>query len=202
MFVSEEISSLQDDYPKSVDHAMSTGRGLYLRYRNGIACTVRTLVLLFALLCAHWLHRQTHSTHSFICRPPQVIINEMEKCFIQSLREVDTGERSTLPALLAPACTPQHIVPLASPCAPENQDEYVGSCVGPVGPKKTLVLDLDETLISSTRTPCPCDFLVRDTPKFSMYLAGCNFEQKRVRGVGGRGVCVEVALTKAAVCTP
>lgn len=54
----------------------------------------------------------------------------------------------------------------AAPGVGVRQDDDGGSRskskkMVPMGHKKTLVLDLDETLVSSSRTPCDCDYKVR-----------------------------------------
>lgn len=93
----------------------------------------------------------------------------MEKNFIRSLEKID-GAESHLPPLLGKSPQQQRFGSLASPYMADKDSEHSPSCAVPLGLKKTLVLDLDETLVSSTRTPCSCDFQARKIYSFSQYL--------------------------------
>ena len=68
-----------------------------------------------------------------------------EKMFIRSLEAVNPDDLEVQPSS-----------PLLGP---ERMRHYTSARNGE-GFKKTLVLDLDETLISSRRTPCNCDYEV------------------------------------------
>ncbi|CAN0312346.1 unnamed protein product [Ascophyllum nodosum] len=98
----------------------------------------------------------------------KVMLHDQEKNFIRSLHEIDVWDRSIInasPPLLGPDRA-QNYAPMASPQAAAwglkgmRHDKNEDRTLVPVGPKKTLVLDLDETLISSRRTPCNCDFKI------------------------------------------
>ena len=69
-----------------------------------------------------------------------------EKMFIRSLEAVNPDDLEVQPSS-----------PLLGP---ERMRHHTSARNGE-GFKKTLVLDLDETLISSRRTPCNCDYKVR-----------------------------------------
>lgn len=96
-------------------------------------------------------------------------MHDMEKMFIRSLAKVDDAvwaeKYKNDPPLLGQTPRPQWYGPLAGPhaavtAAADKGHFGAGSMVVPLGPKKTLVLDLDETLVSSSRTPCTCDYKV------------------------------------------
>ncbi|CAN0217224.1 unnamed protein product, partial [Ectocarpus fasciculatus] len=101
---------------------------------------------------------------------PQVGVPDLEKAFIRSLAEVDADAKAynnRVRPLLAHIPRPRHYGAVAA--APgvgvaAGGDDWGSSSstkkVVPMGHKKTLVLDLDETLVSSSRTPCDCDYKV------------------------------------------
>lgn len=90
-------------------------------------------------------------------------MHDSERNFILSLTDVDDpeGAASCLP-LLGSDPRPERFGPLAGPYSADSEADAASSCVVPLGPKKTLVLDLDETLVASTRKPVPSDFKVGD----------------------------------------
>lgn len=88
---------------------------------------------------------------------------DSEKQFILSLSEI-MPESEGVPPLLGDEPPPERYGPLAGPYASDTEGNDAGTCVVPLGPKKTLVLDLDETLVASTRTPVSCDFKVKVCP--------------------------------------
>ncbi|CAN0541586.1 unnamed protein product, partial [Ectocarpus sp. 12 AP-2014] len=97
---------------------------------------------------------------------PNVGVPDLEKAFIRSLAEIDADAKAynnRVRPLLAHIPRPRLFGAVApAPGVARNDDG--GSCgskkVVPMGHKKTLVLDLDETLVSSSRTPCDCDYKV------------------------------------------
>lgn len=98
---------------------------------------------------------------------PQVGVPDLEKAFIRSLAEVDADAKAynnRVRPLLAHIPRPRLFGAVAAAPGVARSDDS-GSCgskkVVPMGHKKTLVLDLDETLVSSSRTPCDCDYKVR-----------------------------------------
>lgn len=91
----------------------------------------------------------------------------MEKAYIRSLAEIDPKvrvENNRLRPLLAhvPRSRLYGALGTATPGGVNGKTlDGPSTKVVPIGHKKTLVLDLDETLVSSSRKPCDCDYKVR-----------------------------------------
>lgn len=110
----------------------------------------------------------------FACapRPPPITafkvgLPDMEKEFIRSLADIDESVEDLAPPLLQGTKRLKRYETIANPYRQHSGAPEKGSCGGfpggkvvSRGHKKTLVLDLDETLVSSTRTPRPCDYKV------------------------------------------
>ncbi|CAB1101096.1 unnamed protein product [Ectocarpus sp. CCAP 1310/34] len=93
-------------------------------------------------------------------------VPDLEKAFIRSLAEIDADAKAynnRVRPLLAHIPRPR-LFGAVAPAPGVARNDGIGSCgskkVVPMGHKKTLVLDLDETLVSSSRTPCDCDYKV------------------------------------------
>lgn len=104
----------------------------------------------------------------------QVAVHPMEKDFIRSLAEIEdeVWTDNTAPPLLSPRLqsSPADWPSATSGCDPTVKSTRDSADVADAsdaatmtvsaGPRKTLVLDLDETLVSSSRKPCSCDYKV------------------------------------------
>ncbi|CAM9933130.1 unnamed protein product, partial [Ectocarpus sp. 6 AP-2014] len=92
-------------------------------------------------------------------------VPDLEKAFIRSLAEIDADAKAynnRVRPLLAHIPRPR-LLGAVAPAPGVARSDDGGSCAKklvPMGHKKTLVLDLDETLVSSSRTPCDCDYKV------------------------------------------
>ncbi|CAM9929675.1 unnamed protein product, partial [Scytosiphon promiscuus] len=111
--------------------------------------------------------RGTTTTAPEEVSPPQKQggISDMEKAYIRSLAEIDPQVRAEsrgLRPLLAHVPRPRLYGALAAPRGGVNGNVLDGPSTKmvPIGHKKTLVLDLDETLVSSSRKPCDCDYKI------------------------------------------
>ncbi|CBN80177.1 conserved unknown protein [Ectocarpus siliculosus] len=93
-------------------------------------------------------------------------VPDLEKAFIRSLAEIDADAKAynnRVRPLLAHIPRPRLFGAVApAPGVARSDDGGFGGSkkLVPMGHKKTLVLDLDETLVSSSRTPCDCDYKV------------------------------------------
>ena len=105
-------------------------------------------------------HYDFDSLLHLFCNTKQekVILHHEEKAFIRSLGEVGAWDWEALnvsPPLVGPDRAQSY-----GQIAKRKRPEKKGDCtLVPVG-RKTLVVDLCETLVYISRTPCDCDYEV------------------------------------------